>query len=340
MSETTRTQDNIQEFALDLLDKKLLNLLQWDFPLVAKPFEAIGEGFQISEEQVFERILRLKQSGIIRQINAIFDTRRLGYKSSLVAMAVDESMIDIVANKISEHPGVSHNYKRDHEFNLWFTLAVPPNGNIQQEVAKFTALKGVLRSRLLPTQKLFKIGVKLDMLKNDPQNPAPDEDFKENSQPPVKLQERDIEIIREMQEDIEVISRPFEKMSERLGLREEDLLEKMKEFQERGIMRRFAAILRHQKAGFKANGMITWKVPPERVEEVGMVAASFSQVSHCYQRPIYPDWQYNLFSMVHARSKEGCEKIAEEISKRTGIQDYAILYSTKEYKKERVRYFT
>ncbi|MCZ6648385.1 MAG: Lrp/AsnC family transcriptional regulator [Thaumarchaeota archaeon] len=339
MSETSRIQ-GIQEFAPDLLDKKLLNLLQWDFPLVAKPFDAIGKGLQISEEQVVDRILKLKQSGIIRQVNAIFDTRRLGYKSSLVAMAIDESSIDTVANKISEHPGVSHNYKRDHEFNLWFTLAVPPDGNIQNEVKKLSALKGVIRCRLLPTQKLFKIGVKLDMLKDDPQNPTPDEDFKENSIPPVKLQERDIEIIREMQEDIEIISRPFEKMSERLGLREEDFLEKMKEFQDRGIMRRFAAILRHQKAGFKANGMITWKVPPERVEEVGMVAASFSQVSHCYQRPVYPDWQYNLFSMVHARSREGCEKIAEEISRRTGIQDYAILYSTKEYKKERVKYFT
>lgn len=340
MSETSRNPGGLQEFAPDLLDKKLLNVLQWDFPLVAKPFETIGEGLKISEERVVDRILRLKQSGIIRQINAIFDTRRLGYKSSLVAMAIDESSIDTVANKISEHPGVSHNYKRDHEFNLWFTLAVPPNGNIQDEVKELSALKGVMRCRLLPTQKLFKIGVKLDMLKDDPQNPAPDEDFKENSQPPVKLQERDIEIIREMQEDIEIISRPFENMSERLGLTEEGLLEKLKEYQDRGIMRRFAAILRHQKAGFKANGMITWKVPVERVEEVGMVAASFSQVSHCYERPVYPDWQYNLFSMVHARSKEGCEKIAEEISKRTGIRDYAILYSTKEYKKERVRYFT
>lgn len=133
--------------------------------------------------------------------------------------------------------------------------------------------------------------------------------------------------------------RPFLQISRRLGITEGEVIDAAKEFEERGIIRRFAAILRHQKAGFIANGMVTWRVPREKIQEVADIAISFSQVSHCYERPVYEDWPYNLFSMIHARSREACEKIAAEISKRTGIQDYVILYSTKEYKKDRVKYF-
>ena len=325
--------------AMDAIDKKLLNLLQWEFPLVAKPFQALAEKVDTTEEDVITRIKGLKDSGVIRQINAIFDTRMLGYKSSLVAMQIDNDLLDEVARRISEHPGVSHNYKRDHHFNLWFTLAVPPSGNIGNEVAKMAQIKGVRKVRLLPTKKLFKIGVKLDVERPDPENPAPDDVIRKKSVKRKPLTEDDIVRIVELQKDVELVSRPFQNMSKRLRITEKELLDVAREFEERGIMRRFAAILRHQKAGFVANGMVTWKVPNNKIEDVAKIAISFSQVSHCYQRPVYEDWPYNLFTMVHARSKEACERIAQEISKRSGITEYAILYSTKEYKKERVKYF-
>jgi len=104
-------------------------------------------------------------------------------------------------------------------------------------------------------------------------------------------------------------------------------------------MRRFAAILRHRQAGFTANGMIVWKIPEDNVDEKGMKIASFPQVSHCYRRPVYPDWEFNLFSMIHARTIEAAEKIAKEISTVIGIKEYKILFSSREFKKERVRYF-
>lgn len=325
--------------AMDATDKKLLNLLQWEFPLTVKPFQMLAEKVGTTEEDVIIRIKILKDSGVIRQINAIFDTRMLGYKSSLVAMQVDDNLIDEVAKKISEHQGVSHNYKRDHQFNLWFTLAVPPDESLDGEVAKMARIKGVRKVRLLQTKKLFKIGVKLDMEHPDPENPAPNDVIKKKSVERKSLTEDDITRIIELQKDLELVPRPFLNISKRLGITEKELFDIVREFEERGIMRRFAAILRHQKAGFVANGMVTWKVPEDRIEDVAKIAISFSQVSHCYQRPVYEDWPYNLFTMVHARSKESCERIAQEISKRTGMTEYAILYSTKEYKKERVQYF-
>ncbi len=325
--------------AMDATDKKLLNLLQWEFPLTVKPFQILAEKVGTTEEDIITRIKRLKDSGVIRQINAIFDTRMLGYKSSLVAMQIDEDLIDEVAKKISEHQGVSHNYKRDHQFNLWFTLAVPPNGSLDGEVAKMARIEGVRRVRLLQTKKLFKIGVKLDVEHPDPENPAPNDVIKKKNVERKSLTEDDIARIIELQKDLELVPRPFLNISKRLGITEKELLDVVREFEERGIMRRFAAILRHQKAGFVANGMVTWKVPEDRIEDVAKIAISFSQVSHCYQRPVYEDWPYNLFTMVHARSKESCKRIAQEISKRTGMTEYTILYSTKEYKKERVQYF-
>lgn len=324
---------------MDAIDKRLLNLLQWDFPLVVRPFQALADKIGTTEDDVIARVLRMKKSGVIRQISAIFDTRMLGYRSSLVAMQIDDGLIDGAAQTISEHPGVSHNYKRDHEFNLWFTLAVPPDGSLEDEVMKMAQLEGVRKYRLLPTKKLFKIGVKLDMENDDPENPAPNEELKKKRIERKPLSHGDIAKIVELQKDIDVVPRPLLETSKRLGITEEELIEVAKEFEERGVMRRFAAILRHQKAGFTANGMVTWKVPEDRMEEVANTAISFSQVSHCYQRPIYEDWPYNLFTMIHARSREACERIAGEISRRTGMTEYKILYSTKEYKKDRVRYF-
>ena len=324
---------------LDTIDKAILNLIQWDFPLSRRPFAEIGKQLNISEEESRRRIKSIKETGIIRQINAIFDTRRLGYKSVLAAMSIKPENLDQVASKINEHPGVSHNYERDHEYNLWFTIAVPPNGSIQRDLANFTNLAGVIKYRLLPTLRLYKIGVRLDMVNDDPENPKPTDKPSHVDQIPFRVTERDKDFIRELQTDIEIIPEPFNKPAKRLEITVDQLFEKAMEYERIGVMRRFAAILRHRDVGFIANGMIVWKVPEERIDEIGMKLAEFPQVSHCYQRPVYQDWPYNLFSMVHARTNEACEKIGKEMSRHIGITEYRILFSSKEFKKERVKYF-
>jgi len=324
---------------LDNIDKQILNDIQWTFPLVERPFLELAKEYHITEEQVIERIKKLKDIGIIRQISAIFDTRKLGYKSALVAFAVKENKIEAVANEINKHPGVSHNYERNHEYNLWFTLAVPPYGDMKEDLEKMALLDGVLKYRVLPTLKMYKIGVKLDMVNDDPEKPNPSDDVKNLETKAEKISELDREYIRQLQKDIEIVKEPFKIITENLGISSTDLFNKIKEYEKIGIMRRFAAILRHRQAGFTANGMIVWKIPEEKVDEKGLKIASFPQVSHCYRRPIYPDWEFNLFSMIHARTIEAAEKIAKEISSVIGIDNYKILFSSREFKKERVRYF-
>lgn len=324
---------------LDAIDKKLLNEIQWVFPLVDRPYLQIAERHGTSEQDAMRRITALKKMGIIRQINAIFDTRRLGYKSALVAFAVRPDKLDQVADKINEHPGVSHNYERNHEYNMWFTLAVPPGSDMKQDLDRMAALDGVIKYRVLPTLKLYKIGVRLDMVNEDAEKPKPTDEVKELNPEKVQLTDRDKEFIRELQKDLEVIPEPFKQPADNLGITTGELFAKAKEYENIGIMRRFAAILRHRDAGFVANGMVVWHVPEDKIDEVGFKLAAFPQVSHCYRRPVYPDWRFNLFSMVHARTLDAAEKMAVEMSETIGIKDYQILFSSREFKKERVKYF-
>ncbi|HEY1211854.1 MAG TPA: Lrp/AsnC family transcriptional regulator [Nitrososphaera sp.] len=328
-----------QQQQLDAIDKKLLNDIQWVFPLVDRPYLEIAKKHEILEEDVMRRISILKEMGIIRQINAIFDTRRLGYKSALIAFAVKPEKLDNVAEIVNKHPGVSHNYERNHEYNMWFTLAVPPGSDIKQDLYKMASLEGVIKYRVLPTLKLYKIGVRLDMVNKDQDRPRPIDIVKEINSEKGKITERDRKFIRELQKDLAVVSEPFKDVANNLDITTAQLFAKAKEYEETGIMRRFAAILRHRQAGFVANGMVVWHVPDDMIDKVGFRLAAFPQVSHCYRRPTYPDWRFNLFSMVHARTLQAAEKIAAEMSEIVSISDYQILFSSREFKKERVKYF-
>ena len=324
---------------MDTLDKEILNEIQWTFPLVSQPYHEIAKKFDISTDVVKKRLTNLKQAGILRQLSAIFDTRRLGYKSSLVALEIEPDKLDYVAHQINRHPGVSHNYERNHQFNLWFTLAVPPGFDLKTEVDKFSKLEGIKKIRLLPTIQLFKIGVKLDMIDEKKHEVKPTEEKKKINNVKFVPTEKDKEFIRELQKDLEIVDRPFLNTAQKLGITEKELFQKLKHYEDIGVMRRFAAILRHRDAGFIANGMIVWKVPDDRITEVGETLGSFPQVSHCYQRPVYNDWPYNVFSMIHCKSKDEAKNMAKEIQKVIHVDEYNILFSAREFKKTRVEYF-
>ena len=327
------------------IDRKLANILQSSFPLVEEPFHHIGQTLGIPASDVIGLVQTLKNKHVVRQISAIFDTRRLGYKTVLVAMSFPEEKLDAAARKINEHPGVSHNYARNGAFNLWFTLAVPPTESLEDTVEEMALRTGAEASRLMPTIRFFKIGVNFDMVKEegaadeyyspDGYNRSGDEDWKSVA----TISDFDIEAVRELQEDLPLEPRPFAAMAERLGLSQQELFDLAESFKQRGIMRRYSAVLHHRRAGFKANAMVVWKVPSDRSMEVGNVMARSPWVSHCYERPTFPDWEYTHFTMIHATSPEKCEEVARQISQDTGITDYMALYSTREYKKTRVRYF-
>lgn len=330
---------------LDVIDRKLLNLIQTQFPLTAKPYHALGQILGTSGEEVLSRIRALKEASIIRNIAAIFDTRRLGYQTSLVAMKVEPSRLDEAAKVVNKHPGVSHNYARNHVFNLWYTIALPPGTSLEETVERLRELSGGEVARPLPTLKLFKIGVKLEMDEEKSPEMEKREDGKTifpDGQAPkaVALSGADIAAICELQTDLSLTASPFEESAKKLGMSEEELIRVAERFKETGLLRRYAAVLYHRNVGFVANGMGVWKVSASQMQEVGMKASAFPQVSHCYERPTYPDWPYSLFTMVHSRTVEECDKVIATISEKIGISDYQVLYSTKEYKKVRIKYFS
>ena len=324
---------------MDKLDTEILNEIQWTFPLVVKPFDAIATKFAISPDEVKNRLNQLKRKGVLRQLSAIFDTRKLGYTSSLVAMEIEPDKLEYIAHQINKHPGVSHNYEREHQFNLWFTLAVPPGSDLEKELDKFSKLDGIKKTRMLPTLQLFKIGVKLDMVDDKKHEIKPSEAKKKVIDTKFVATEDDKKFIRELQKDMEITDRPFQKAAENLGITEEQIFEKLHYYEEIGVMRRYAAILRHREAGFTANGMIVWKVPKERINEVGNKLGAFPQVSHCYERPVYSDWPYNVFSMIHCKSFDEAGEVAVQIQKQIDVDEYKILFSSREFKKTRVEYF-
>lgn len=328
---------------MDTADKEILNLLQRDLPLVREPFAELGAGLGLSDHDVIRRIEALKRTRVIRQISAIFDTRVLGYDSSLVASRIPPEHLREGAKAINSHPGVSHNYERDNEFNLWYTVAVPPDSRLGLEgtVEVLHRISGAEKTRILPTLKLFKIGVTLDMKEGaTARKEAPAYGENDRQAADRNITEEDKAAIRILQEDLPLTPRPFDLWAEQAGMEPAELLDRARDLKARKIMRRFAAVLYHRKAGFRANAMGVWKVPKERVDEVGMKFAGYQAVSHCYERPTYEDWPYSIFSMVHGRSKDECEAVLKAMSEESGITEYDSLYSTREYKKTRVRYFT
>ena len=338
----TRSRKGGSAVPLDETDKKLLNLLQGSFPMAERPFAEVALAADLEEAEVLTRTQRLLDERIIREITPIFDTRVLGYSSMLVAARVDPEHPWRAAKIINSHPGVSHNYLRDHDFNLWFTVATEPDSRLglQGTLDVLQRLTGAESVRQLPTLRLFKIRMDLEMEKGTETLAAAAEAVDHKEPEAIELSDLDLAVIRATQGPMEATAEPFARAAAQLDMPVADLLAHLEDMRERRALRRVAAILFHRRAGFSANGMGVWKVPEDRILELGPRMSSFRGISHCYQRPTYPDWPYSVFTMAHGRSKEECDAILDSIAADTGIHERRTLYSSTEFKKVRLRYFT
>lgn len=316
----------------------LLSTIQKKFPLTARPFAKIADELNSKEETIIKILQEEKDKKIIRQISPIFDTKRLGYTSSLVSFKVKNEDIDIAVKVINAHPGVSHNYEREHPFNIWFTIAVPPNSQmgIKKTVEILAKEAKAIDYIVLPTLKLFKIAVRLNMGKDNRKK----EKVLERKVKDIKLTPLHYRVIKESQNDIPIVKEPFKATINRLNISYDEFFKILNELKDSGVMRRFAGILNHRRAGFNANAMVVWDIDDKKSDEIGKKASAFSAVSHCYLRPKYPNWPYNLFTMIHGRSPEETERVIKELSLEIEHFSRRPLYSTREFKKVRIEYFS
>ncbi|OGO44610.1 MAG: hypothetical protein A2Z05_01895 [Chloroflexi bacterium RBG_16_60_22] len=319
------------------MDRKLVDLLQAKFLLTGQPYADIGLNLGISESEVMARIQQLKAENIVRQIGPVFDAGSLGYKTTLAAMKVAEEEMGRAARIIAEHPGISHGYERDHYFNLWVTLAVPARGDLEAELSGLAASIKAESFFALPAVKLFKLRTHFAMGGQGPAE-APDNHHGKIRRREARLSPADRMVINELQQDLPLVPRPFAPMSGQLGMDEGEFLSRCHSLVQRSIMRRFGAAVNHRQAGFTANAMTGWVAPPGKVNAAGKLLSSWQEVSHCYERRTNNLWRHNLFAMIHGRTREACQEIADEVSAKMGLTDCIMLFSTREFKKTRVKY--
>ena len=324
--------------AVDNVDKNLLNIIQAEFPLSREPFATLELRLSINRNEVIQRIESLKSRGIIRLIGPVFNPKRLGYRTTLVAMKIPVERLDKAEQIISTHPMVSHCYERDHDFNLWFTLAMPVAEDIERDIQKLGSKIKAEEVLNLPAVRVFKIGAFFNLGRNNSHLSLRAKRGNLNTYS--DLSSIDRVVINELQQDLPLSEKPFDLMSARLSMNVDKFLSRCQALLRCGIMRRFSASINHSKLGFTANAMACWNTPTGIIETSGNKIAKFPEISHCYERQTSNLWPYNLFAMIHAATKETCLGIVDRIHSETGLDknDLVLLFSTREIKKTRVRY--
>ncbi len=325
------------------IEQQILQIIQTDFPLTERPYQAIGKAIGISEDEVITILRSLKQQNIIRQISAIFLGTSLGFHSSLVSFQIQENHLDHAAKIISAHPGVSHNYQRKHLFNLWFTLSVPENLDIEQHVHTLAELTSCAHYLYLPSLRMFKRHVQLDMgdtLQNSEAISQISEVSPKMSSKitlPLEIQQK---IMGALQKDLALSPTPFQDIAQRLHIEKKTFFSFLHSLKSSPKMSRFAGILKHRNLGFTANAMVVWKIPENTVLPFAEYANTYRSISHCYERVTDPRWPYNVYTMIHGKTHDATQKIIDELSAKFDMTCYEILYSGKEYKKQRVDFFS
>ncbi|MBM4310741.1 MAG: Lrp/AsnC family transcriptional regulator [Deltaproteobacteria bacterium] len=322
------------------LEAKILNLIQREFPLTERPFDAIGAMIEISGADVIRSISDLKERSVVRNISAIFSGETLGYHLSLVALKVPPERVEAAAAFINAHPGVSHNYLRDHAFNLWFTLAEEDEEALQKSARVIQQQCCADDFLMLRNEKLLKIGFVL---------PIGDEaeGALESVQKPLVsrdiLDREDRDAVFLLQSDLPLVERPFDVLGETdQSWNGDRLIEAGRRLLASGFMRRYAAVLRHAHAGFTHNAMTAWKIAIDDGFDARIRPfMDEGAVTHLYLRTLYPGkWEYPLFAMLHARSSEELESLLDSLARRSGLNERLVLRSLYEYKKKKVRYFS
>jgi DNA-binding Lrp family transcriptional regulator len=313
---------------------ELLRAIQAGVPFAEAPFAALARDLDLGEAEVLTELRGLDEDGLLREISAVLEGAALGYESALATGVVPEADLDRVVETVNAHPTVTHNYLRNHHYNLWFTVAVPPEMGLEPTLHALSRATGVPHFHALQRTATFKIGVNFDPeTRRNRSAVAPVAEVK-----PLDLSERDMRCFRALQTPLPLRERPFAALAKEAGVEEAELLS-FGRFHLGSAIRRYVGTLRHRRLGVGANGMVVWRVSEAEQLEVGQRLAESPDVSHCYARNAIDGFPFSLYSMIHGPDRESCEALARELAIRIGIEEYAVLFSEREFKKVRLRYF-
>ena len=340
---------------LNELEAAALVALQRGVPLTAYPFAELGASLGLSEEAVLALVRRLLNAGEARRFGAVFDARRLGYRSALCAMTVPRVRMADVAAKVTAVRGVTHAYERGWPAelpdtlpggpagkswpNLWFTLAAP-SADFSRELEALRAACQPYAIHELPATRRFKIDVVFDVRTRDrDERVEPRLPLVKAPAQVVELNEGEKALVRLLEGDLPVCARFFEPLAQQAGLGETALLEQVRAWQASGVMRRIGLLLRHREIGFKANGMCCWDMPEPEVMEAGRRVADFPEVTHCYERPAMDIFPFRLYAMIHTATWEGTQRLFERITREAGLSGGQLLLSVTEFQKTIMQFF-
>lgn len=315
--------------------RRLAHALQHDVPLVPRPFEALGRPLGLDEAAVIAQLQRWTDDGMLREISAILEGSALGYDSALVAGEVPEARLDDVAEVVNAHPTVTHNYVRDHRYNLWFTIAVPHAMGLERTLDLLAREAKVTAFHPLRRTSTFKVGVNFDLATKKSRT----EVVPLRAPNAVSVSEREASLFRALQTPLPLTARAFAELSRDANTDEATLLEFGRRHLAGGAMRRYVGTFRHRRLGVRGNGMVVWDVDERDHARLGPALAAAPEVSHCYARNAIPGFPYTLYSMLHGPDEAACRAVADRLQADLGIEKYLILFSSRELKKCRLRYF-
>ena len=327
---------------LDKLDKELLQQLQDNFPVEKRPWTDLGQMLGISEDEVLSRILRLSSDGVIRKLRTILDAKKLNTCSStLMAMKVPEAKMEGVVNVVNEYMSVTHNYRREHDYNLWFTVTTCGSKDLGSTVAEIIRRTGIPEQDILdlPTTAVFKIDVRfkftnggLKAMNGNSNNGNTNGNSNMNNADAINKA-----IIRTTQEKIPLVDEPFAEIANEMGISQDEVIARLNELISVGVIKRLGISVNQRKIGIVANAVVAWKVPQEQVKRVGTMLSAYREITHCYERVTVPGkWECNLFTVIHSYNRESVEENARMMSEAVGISDYLVMFSNEQFKRTSV----
>jgi DNA-binding Lrp family transcriptional regulator len=319
--------------ALETPELPLLNDFQRGFPLVRRPFAEIGERCGLSEAQVLGAYRAGLQDGVVSRIGVVFAPHAVG-ASTLAAMAMPPSKIDAVAKLVSAQPEVNHNYEREHSVNLWFVATAPSQDALRAALERIARDTGT-PVLALPLVEEYHIDLGFDLAGHAaPRAPH-------LPRAPARLGAAECRLLAAVEGGFPLEPEPYAALARAARMSEDAVIATLGRWLASGVARRVGVVLRHWKLGYTANAMAVWDVPDAEVTDTGMRLARRPEVTLCYRRARHaPQWPYNLYCMIHGRSRKEVRDQLETLGREEGLARYAhaVLFSRRAFKQRGARY--